>query len=77
MVELDTGQELLGLHTPPACFSIAQPLGFVWLAGTRYEVGLARNGQPLVKHPTSGQYFFFSWTVMVSVVADAIAQSTH
>jgi hypothetical protein len=77
MVELDTDHEVLGLHTPPACFSIAQPLGFVELAGTRYEVGLARNGQPLVKHPTTGQYFFFSWTVMVSVVADAIAKSAH
>lgn len=77
MVELDTGNEIVGLRTVPVWLKLAQPLGTVDLAGTLYEVGLARNGQPIVKHPTNGQCFFFSWTVMVSVVADAIAQSAH
>ena len=71
MPDADISREVLGVHQPPACFSIAHPMGFVELEGVRYEVGLARNGQPLVKHPTTGRYFFFAWSVLVSVAADA------
>lgn len=76
MDELDISNEVLGVHQPPSCFSF-YPMGVVELEGVRYEVGLARNGQVIVKHPTSGLCFFYALSVLVSVAADAFHHATH